>query len=207
MGSEGATLGDMSDGTDLPESWGTDESGSSSNRWLKWVGGAVVLALLVVGGVIAAQKISKKTEKAWPAVLGGPPGGFVSTGAKANDPAPGAVPGGYLWNDFQGWHLWIVHGGGVAKVQGTLTSDKDFAKAELAVGGVGSLRSEGNKVTFSLPASGKVAAIDFGPGFYAKKIGLQLDADIPVFEGGTKKRVKLPVVIEKLDASDPAAAK
>jgi hypothetical protein len=52
-----------------------------------------------------------------------------------------------------------------------------------------------------------VVGIDFAPDFYAKRLELKLDVDIPVFEGNVKKRVKLPVVIEKLDASDPAAAK
>jgi hypothetical protein len=207
MGSEGATLGDMSDGTDLPESWGTDESGSSSNRWLKWVGGAVVLALLVVGGVIAAQKISKKTEKAWPAVLSVRPGGLGQQGEKPAGTTTDLPPGAYLWNDFDGWHLWIVNGSGVGPVKGTLSSDKSFAKSGLATPRVGSINADGSTLDFSLPADAKVVGIDFAPDFYAKRLELKLDVDIPVFEGNVKKRVKLPVVIEKLDASDPAAAK
>ncbi len=197
----------MSDGTELPASWGADENGPSSGRWLKWLGGVVVLALLVAGGVIAAQQISKNTKKAWPALLSVRPGGLGQQGDKPADTTTDLPPGAYLWNDFDGWHLWIVNGSGVGPVRGTLSSDKSFARSTLATPKVGSIKADGSTITFSLPADSKVVGIDFSPDFYAKRIELKLDENIPVFEGNVKKRVKLPVVIDKLDASDPAAAK
>lgn len=196
----------MSDGNDLPGSWSNEGSTSTSSRkpW-RWIAVAVVVVLVAVGAFIAIQQIRKDQEKAWPAVLSVRPGGLGQQGESPTESDPEVEPGAYLWTDFQGWHLWIVNGDGVGPVRGTLTSDKDFDEAALAEAKIGSIRPDGATIDFTLPSEPAVVGIDFDPGFYTKRLELTLSEDIPIFEGNVKKRVKLPLVIEKLDADDPAA--
>lgn len=197
----------MSDAADLPASWGADEgSPPRRRRGLLWAAVAVVIVVVGVGAFFALRQVQKNVEKEWPARWSGPPSGLDTKDPTASGVAPDIEPGAYLWNDFQGWHLWVVMGDGVGPVQGTLTSDKDFDDVALATARVGSMQPKGGQISFSFPADAKVAGIDFSPGFYAEKIELKLSKAIPVFEGGAKKRSRSPVVIDKLDADDPLAA-
>jgi hypothetical protein len=197
----------MSDGPSLPASCGADERGPGSRRWILWVGAVVVVVLLVVGGFIAAQNLQKSTRKAWPVVYSLRAGGLGAQGSPAAQVDPKEAPGVYLWNDFYGWHLWIVTGEGVGRVTGTVTSDQSFDKAALATSNVGSIKADSKTIRFSLPADAKVVGIDFAPGFYATRLKVDVGNKMAIYEGNVKRRASSPLVIKKLDASDPAAAK
>ena len=187
-----------------PSSWDVDDAAASTGgRKRVLVIAAVVAALLVVGGAVAAFVSGRfdPEERAWPD-LGGRPEGLGATGEATDVVDPSAAPGAYLWNDFDGWHLWVVNGDGVAGVEGTITSTDDIAKAQLSAPDTGTVSTDGRTVAFTLAGDVPVAGLDFEPGFYSKRIVVDLDgADGPldpalVLVGG-EPADQLPVAIDK----------
>lgn len=186
--------------------------------------GLVVLALLVVVVVLitkssgsdddASDKGSSsessqttdpsKAKAAWPATIGGRPAALGKRGQKATEVDPAkAAPGAYLWNDYDGWHLWVVNGAGIGPVSGTLTSNDAVARAELAVPDAGTVSTKDKVVTFELPDSPKLTGIDFNPGFFARNLVFTLegpDGPLPekvVFVGSKPTQAPYPLVISK----------
>lgn len=140
----------------------------------------------------------------WPASLGGRPPALGVRDQPATDVQVGAgtAPGVYLWNDYDGWHLWVV-GGGPDLVRGTLTSNDPVAKAELAVPGAGTVAIDDKVVTFELPGAAGLSGIDFNPGFFAKQLVFTLEGpngpldSSVVFVGSKAAEAPFPLVFEK----------
>lgn len=197
------------DETPLPDSWNVEDAevARKGPRLGVIIGGVVLVAVLVAAGVVGFQVAMEKTKKAWPASAGGPPAGLGATPAEAAADTP---PGVYLWNDFGGWHLWVVNGDGVAGVKGTITSTDDIASAEVATDGEGTAMTEGKTVAFDLPAEPRVSGVDFNPGFYGEKLTVTLEgADGPVAPelvtiGRDREVTAVPVVVEKVREDDAA---
>ncbi len=142
-------------------------------------------------------------SNSWPATATGRPAGLGTRGQAAPDITVEAEPGVYLWNDYDGWHLWAVGGGDLAEVTGTLTSNDTVAKAVLAVPGAGTVELADKVVRFTLPADGEISGIDFNPGFYAKQLVITLDGpDGPidsslVHTGSKAADAPYPLVVSK----------
>ncbi|MBX3285620.1 MAG: hypothetical protein KF703_09780 [Actinobacteria bacterium] len=195
--------------SETPDSWSVEDAAVARRgpRWGLIVGGVVLVALLVAGGVIGFQIAMEKTKKAWPASAGGPPAGFGGAPAEV---AADVAPGVYFWNDFGGWHLWIVNGDGVSGMKGTITSGDEFASGEVATAGEGTATTEGKTLTFDLPAEPRVVGVDFNPGFYAEKLTVALEAgggpvDPKLLTVGRERTVSaLPFVLDKVREDDAA---
>jgi hypothetical protein len=184
--------------------------------------GLVVLALLVVavvlltrggddeatdtsgGGDAAASAEPGKPE--FPREVGGRPPALGTRGQTADEVAvdPAAPAGVYLWSDFDGWHLWVIAGEGLPQVTGTLTSNDQVTKAELAIAGTGEVSIEDKVVRFSMPADAPLAGIDFNPGFFAKDIVFTLTdpAGNPIdptkiYVGSKAEQAPFPLVLTK----------
>jgi hypothetical protein len=113
----------------------------------------------------------------WPAAVGGRPPALGRTGQRAPevDVAPGTKPGVYLWNDYDGWHLWVIGGRGVSTITGSIQSNDVVDKADLAVPGTGTVSRSGKVASFTFPAGAQLAGIDFHPGFYGRQMVVSLD--------------------------------
>lgn len=140
----------------------------------------------------------------WPSTAGGRPAALGQQDATPSDVDPGAAPGVYVWNDFEGWHVWVVNGGDTAGLTGALVSDDEFARAETATPGEGSIKITNNVVEFDLPADVPIAGINVNPGFFSASLRFKLsgpDGDYPapsVFTGGVPTPVpSLPLIIQK----------
>jgi hypothetical protein len=127
------------------------------------------------------------SEPRWPSVIQGRPQAF---GAR-NDPPPADVgdleDGFYLWQDFDGWHLWMVGGGPDDRV--SVAADDAFAKSE-AVGGGPELAPVANGFTLARGGAGaKVVGVDFNPGYYAKTLVVTVDGDLRLRVGAHRAAV------------------
>lgn len=197
------------DANPLPDSWHVEDAEVKRKgpRLGVIIGGLVLVAVLIGAGIVGFQVAMEKTKKAWPASAGGPPAGLGATPAEA---AADTAPGVYLWNDFGGWHLWVVNGEGVAGVKGTITSTDEIASAQVATAGEGTAVIEAKTVAFDLPAEPRVAGVDFNPGFYGEKLTVTLEgADGPVDPSlvtiGRDRTVSVvPVVLDKVKESEAA---
>lgn len=145
----------------------------------------------------------------WPSEIGGRPAGLGARGDKA-PAATDAAPGVYLWNDFDGWHLWVVRGPGVDKVAGTITSSADILKIDPAAtaDANGLVTMEGKEVRFDFTAAtAAVVGVDFNPGYRVQSIsanatngGAPLEADR--FHVGSQAAAKpLPYTVTLTPAS------
>lgn len=186
----------------LPSSWAAEEptSASPKRRW-PWIVGAVVLLGAVA--VAAFVVLSREADKDWPETAGGRPAGLGEEGQAAADVDPTADPGIYVWNSFDGWHLWVVNGDAIDGVSGTITSTDEPSKAVLSTPDAGSVAIDGKAIAFELPGDVPVAGVDFEPGFYGEELTIELEgangviaaADVTV--GADGKAEAVPVVIEK----------
>lgn len=197
------------DATQPPDSWNVEDAevARKGPRWGLIIGGVVLVAVLVAAGVVGFQVAMEKTKKAWPASVEGPPDGLGGTPAEAS---ADVEPGVYLWSDFGGWHLRVVNGEGVSGATGTITSDDEIASAEVATDGEGTARSQGEVITFDLPAEPRVVGVDFNPGFYCEQLTVALEgADGPVGPelvtvGRDRTVAAMPVVVDKVREDDAA---
>lgn len=196
------------DAAPLPESWSVDESKPSRSRW--WVLAGVVVAIAVAAGVIlVVHRKAEEAKVAWPESVGGRAPGLGEVNTPAAKVDVSAKPGVYAWSDFDGWHLWVVHGAGVGAVRGTISSDEDLDKAVSARDGAGSVRLDGKTATFELPASPALVGVDFQPGFFAKRLtfdltdadGKPIDASL-VTLGRGKAATVVPVEVRKVPEAD-----
>lgn len=191
----------------MPSSWAADEAEAvraAGKGRRTFVLAAIAVTVLVVAGLfVLSRRGTGPEERAWPASVGGRPAGLGKTGDTADQVTPTAKPGVYVWNDFDGWHLWVVNGDKVQGVRGTITSSADITKAELSARGAGTVKTTGKSATFDLKAEGALAGIDFEPGFYSKRVEISLaDANGPiapslVTTGSATPVTSLPLIINK----------
>lgn len=189
--------------------------------------GLVVLALIVVGIVVFANKggddesSDKKggntsttaadgstgsTKADWPRNVGGRPPALGKRNQTADKvtPGPAAKPGVYLWNDFDGWHLWVVKGDGVPAITGSMVSNAAFGKAVSAIEGNGKVTMKDKTVAFELPVDVPLSGVDFNPGFYGKQVVITLNSpngpvDQKIVHIGSKMApAPFPLVISKV---------
>jgi hypothetical protein len=110
---------------------------------------------------------------AWTPDASGRPAGLGSTGQRASAVTATAAPGTYLWDDTDGWHLWVVTAPGGAAVSGQITTDADVGSANSAVAG-GTVTTTDRTVKFTLPAGPALAGVDFDPGSATHEITVEL---------------------------------
>jgi hypothetical protein len=193
--------------SDLPSSWKEEEDDAlradrSSRRW--WVLGGIVLVVLVAAGIVAyVNRSDGPVDRAWPESYGGRPDGLGGDGDTAADVTVAADPGVYIWNGFDGWHIWVVDGDGLDGLKGTITSSDDIVSASSSAPDAGDATVDGKQVTFDLDGSTAVAGVDFDPGF-SKELTFTIETDggpvkaDQVFTGSKPtSATSVPVVVEK----------
>ena len=189
---------------DLPSSWTEDEQPSRrSIPWWAWVVlGA--LAVVAVAFVAVTVLVEDEEERAWPAEVGGRPDGLGEEGQTAAEVAATAGPGVYIWNSFDGWHLWVVDGAGVGGVSGSIASDDGLDDAVLSAPGLGSVAVDDEAATFELPGDAALAGVDFAPNFFTKQLTIELvdpagePVPVDVVQLGPDTEAEaVPVVIDK----------
>lgn len=135
----------------------------------------------------AAGATAPTARRSWPPEVGGRPPGFGGRDDLA-PPSTDAAAGLYLWNDFDGWHLWLVRGPGVDQVAGSIASSAEVTKAEPAAPpeANGTIAIDGRSIAFDFTgATAPVVGIDFNPGFRVESLtvaatnaGVPLGADL-----------------------------
>ena len=143
-------------------------------------GATTTVAVTTPDGKSAAPSLATKPR--WPSEIQGRP---VAFGGNAADPAAaktiGLEDGFYLWEGFDGWHVWEV--GGTADDRITITADSTIAKAD-GVGGTVAIDKTANHFTFSRgSAGGKVVGVEFNPGYYANTIVVAVEGKLRVHVG------------------------
>lgn len=123
-------------------------------------------------------------EPAWPSALGGRPPAL----GKQGEPPPTDVgdlePGFYLWQDFGGWHAWLVGGSEADRL--TITSDAEIAKAD-PVGGEVAIDRLPNTFGFTRGAATEaVVGVDFNPGYYAKTFVVTINGETKLHIGARR---------------------
>lgn len=112
---------------------------------------------------------------AWPPEINGRPDAFGELEGSPTDAPGGADPGVYIWNDFDGWHLWVVNGDDVQGVSGSITGNDAIASAEVVPEGSGTATPTDTQIEFDLPAEPEIVGINFNPGFYANSLVVSID--------------------------------
>ena len=191
----------------LPSSWDEEDrdairTEASSRRWW-WIGAAVVVVLAVLGVIAFVNRSDGPVERAWPESVSGRPSGLGGEGDTAADVTPTADPGVYIWESFDGWHLWAVGGEGIDGLRGTITSSDPIVSATSSAPDAGPATVDGKEVTFDLSGDAPVAGVDFDPGF-SQRLTFTLEtadgevAADQVFLGSDRAAVDaVPVVIDK----------
>lgn len=190
----------------LPSSWNEEDADAirteaKSKKW--WIIGGIAVVLLAIVGVLAVVNLRDPEERAWPASVDGRPEGLGGEKETAAGVTPSADPGVYIWNSFDGWHLWVVNGAGLEGLSGTIKSSNDLVGAESSAPDAGTVSVDGKVINFDLDGDAAVAGVDFDPGF-AKRLTFTFESgggDVKaaqVFTGGASKAVdRVPVVIDK----------
>jgi hypothetical protein len=139
----------------------------------------------------------------WPVSVGGRPAAFGELDGSPADAPGGAAPGVYIWSDYDGWHLWVVHGEGVGDVNGTVTGDDVVASAEVTPSEAGVVTLADKVIAFDLKSEVPISGFDFNPGFYAKRLEFVVNGpDGPlapelVHVGKDALPAPSPIVLEK----------
>lgn len=179
---------------------GDDDKGTSN------AAGGDTTAQTTVPGAPATGGAGTPTEPAplvWPVNVGGRPAAFGELDGSPADAPGGAAPGVYIWSDYDGWHLWVVHGEGVGDVNGTVTGDDVVASADVTPEGAGVVTVADKVIAFDIKSDEDIAGFDFNPGFYAKRLEFVLngtDGPLPatlVHVGKDAVPAPSPIVIEK----------
>ena len=168
-----------------------DSSSNTTGRFQTrhlWQAGIVVVVLAVTSIVFAFNRpqgppsVDPPVQRAmeWPLALDGRPALFKNKLVAARDLTDPPGPGLYLWQDFDGWHLWIVRGAGIEGPTGVITADADFRRADLngRPGAGGAVQLDGHAIHFDFTGStDAVVGIDFGPGIAASTLVLDVAQD------------------------------
>ena len=161
----------------------TVTTGGDRSRHL-WQATIVVVVLAVSSVVFALNRpegpptVDPPVQRAyeWPLELDGRPSLFKGKRVAARDLTDPPGPGLYLWQDFEGWHLWVVRGAGIEGPTGVIASDVDFRRADVNgdTGAGGSVRADGRTIRFDFTEStDAVVGIDFGPGIAATTVVIE----------------------------------
>ena len=125
-----------------------------------------------------------KPQAKWTNGLAGSPKVFrAADGSASSDPQPGkdAKPGVYFWESYDGWHVRVVKGDGVDKVDGIVTGllKNQGAKIVKVTGADASVaKAEGGNVSFQVPPGGSnVVGIDFTLDAFTTNSTLTLNGD------------------------------
>jgi hypothetical protein len=142
---------------------------------------ATTVAVTTPNGKTVPQ-VTLAAQPRWPSEIQGRPVAFGGTKA---DPAAakttGLEDGFYLWEGFDGWHVWEIGGGADDRI--TITADSEIAKAD-GIGGTVAVDKAGNHFTFSRgSAAGKVVGVEFNPGYYANTIVVSVEGKLRVHVG------------------------
>lgn len=119
----------------------------------------------------------------WPVSVQGRPAAF---GGVDGDPPPasadGLEAGFYLWQDFAGWHLWLVGG---EDTEGTVEIRSDDAIASATpTGGAPFVAQDRNQLALARGDAGEpVVGVDFNPGFFAKTMVVTTSGGLPIHLG------------------------
>ena len=170
--------------------------------------GVLVAALaMVTAYIVIAEPFEVQQETMWPLDVGGRPAGLGEPGDLAEAVTPEAPVGAYVWNDFDGWHLWFVLDSTIPKVSGTIVSTDDIEKSVLTPAAAGSAEADGKTLAFTIESEAGLAGIDFEPGFYADRFEVRIetpDGPLPpelVHRGRSAAVAALPLVVEKVPKS------
>ena len=118
----------------------------------------------------------------WPSEVAGRPhafGGLNAIPQTAN--TVGLVDGFYVWESFDGWHVWEV--GGRSTDNFTITLDDQIGKIT-PVGGPVPIQQGSNFFTFSRGGlRAHVVGIDFNPGMYLKTVVITVSGGLQLHVG------------------------
>ncbi|MBX3286440.1 MAG: hypothetical protein KF703_13925 [Actinobacteria bacterium] len=165
--------------------------------------GATTQTTVPGGGAPVTGGPTEPAPLVWPTSVGGRPAAFGELDGAPGDAPGGAAPGVYIWSDYDGWHLWVVHGEGVGDVNGTVTGDDVVASAEVVPDGAGLVTMADQVIAFDIKDGETIAGFDFNPGFYAKRLEFVVngaDGPLPaelVHVGKDAVPAPTPIVIEK----------
>lgn len=172
--------------------------------------GVIVVAIVAIaaGGLFVFLR-NRDEATAWPkSSQFRPSEGLGGAGTPPEDVDVDAAPGVYAFQDFQGWHLWIVNGDGIGPVTGEITSDEGFADAETAIDGAGTVEVSGSTITLDLPAEPELVGVDFNTGFFAQEVTFDLrgpdgplDPEL-VTIGRARTADQMPFPVEKVPESE-----
>lgn len=151
----------------------------TSRRMPAWVPPVAIVTAVVVlalGGLVLYMRSRTDEVTRWPrSSQFRPAGGLGGAGTPAEDVEADIEPGVYVFQDFQGWHLWVVNGEEIGPVRGVLSSDEDFVRADAAIDGAGTVELSGAEVTFDLPDDPSLVGVDFATGFFAQEVTFDLE--------------------------------
>ena len=153
------------------------------------------------GATSGSQPDQAATPKAaWPTKVSGRPTALGKLGGVPADASDPPEPGVYLWSGFDGWHLWAVGDPGRLQARGTITSDDTMTIGTGTAEKDGNLKVDGKTLTFDLSqVTGPVVGFKFAPGFFSKKITVQLDGEkVPLHIGSKETKTESPYTAEKL---------
>jgi len=122
------------------------------------------------------------TVERWPVTVQGRPPAFGADGDPPPADAGDLADGYYLWQDFAGWHLWLVGGQG-ADGEVEIRSDDVIASA-VATGGQPAIDKDRNRLVVRRGDAGEnVVGVDFNPGFYGRTMVVTTTGDLPLHLG------------------------
>jgi len=146
------------------------------------------------GASTPAAGPSGSSSPQWPGEVQGRPVAFGADGDLPPTSAGDLAPGFYLWQDFKGWHLWLVGDPGAAA---ELVLDGEFARAD-AVGGDPQLTVDGDRILLERGGADEaVVGVDFSTGFYGAVLDVSIDGDAALFTGTATLPAAPPLRLEK----------
>jgi len=203
-----------------PPTTSSSPADPSNPPWLRGyaIAASTVIIILLIGLVLVVASTRNDGDKddatrpdgastedkprVWPSTLGGRPPAF---GERDSLPAPQGTtidPGVSLWNDFDGWHLWVVPGPGVQDVKGKIATDSEPSRASSAVEGQGSVLVQGNDILFDFTGvTAPIVGIEFNAPF-ANRVEVSAegtDGPLPagtLFTGAQATPVTNPIIVE-----------
>jgi hypothetical protein len=155
------------------------------------------------GGGTGGGAPTEPAPLVWPLAVGGRPAAFGELDGSPADAPGGAEPGVYIWSDYDGWHLWVVHGDGVGDVNGTVNGDDVIASADVTPPESGVVTLADKVIAFDIKSDEPISGFDFNPGFYAKRLEFVINGpDGPldpalVHVGKDAVPAPSPIVLEK----------
>ncbi|MCU1452087.1 MAG: hypothetical protein JWN46_233 [Acidimicrobiales bacterium] len=193
----------MPDDEVFEDGWEDDEPSGpepdherSRNPRVIWIAGGAVLVVAVIIVAVVLSRSSKNTSSstsstttapggkttktsnklAWPGAVAGRPVEFGKRGDGPDKAKALAAPGVYIWNDFDGWHVWVVKGAGTEKVKVQVASDKPLVGATVVGTAPTGLVKTPDRVTFDFSTTtAHVSGLNINLGFFGKSVIISVD--------------------------------